>query len=86
MSSRVTGLPAEISGFTAPSATGRRPKSTLSGATKMWRCLELSTKIRNTSITPMWSSSPRPSRNSRALWESPSSRFPTPIETNAPLS
>ena len=86
MSSRVTGLPAEISGFTAPSAWGRRPNSTLIGATKMWRCLELSTKIRNASITPMWSRSPSPSRNSRVLWDNPSSRFPTPIEMNAPLS
>ncbi len=90
MSSRVTGLPAEVSGLTAPSAIGRRPKSTLSGATKIWRCLELSTKIRNASITPMWSRRPRPSRNSSALWESPSpsapSRLPTPMEMNAPLS
>ena len=86
MSSRVTGLPAEISGFTAPSATGRRPKSTLSGATKMCRCLEFSTKIKNTSITPMWSSRPIPSRTSRALCDRPSRRLPMPIEMNAPLA
>ncbi len=85
MSSRVTGLPAEMRGFTAPSATGCRPKSTLMGATKMCRCLEFSTKIKNTSITPMCSSRPSPSRNSRAPCDIPSSRLPTPIETKAPL-
>ena len=67
MSSRVTGLPSEVSGLTAPSATGRRPKSTFSGATKMCRCLEFSTMTRNASITPMWSSSPTPSSASRPL-------------------
>jgi hypothetical protein len=60
MSSSVIGLPADISGFAAPSATGSRPNSTLIGAMKMCRCLEFSTKIRKTSITPMWSSRPMP--------------------------
>ena len=62
MSSRVTGLPADTSGLTAPSATGSRPNITFSGATKMCRCLEFSTKFRKTSITPMWRSRPMPIR------------------------
>ncbi len=71
MSSRVTGWPCEVSGLTAPSATGRRPKSTFSGATKMCRCLEFSTITRNASITPMCSSSPTPSSVSSALSRQP---------------
>ena len=85
-SSRVTGLPAEVSGRAAPSATGCRLNMTLSGATKMWRCLLLSTITRNTSITPMWSSSPIPSSTCSASSDSPSSRLPSATETNAPLS
>ena len=61
-SSRVSALPADIIGLAAPSATGSRPNITFSGATKMCRCLELSTKIRKTSITPMCSSRPMPIR------------------------
>ena len=84
MSSRVTGLPAFISGLTAPSATGRREKSTLSGARKMCRCLLCSTSTRKTSITPMCSS--RPTLSSTSSWssESPSKRLPTACDMNAP--
>ena len=61
-SSRVSALPALIIGLAAPRATGERPNITFSGATKMCRCLELSTNIRNTSITPMCSSRLMPIR------------------------
>jgi primosomal protein N' (replication factor Y) len=59
-SSRVIGLPSIISGLTAPRAIGRRPKSTLMGATKMWRCLEFTTSTRKTSMIPMCRSRPIP--------------------------
>ena len=51
-----------MSSLAAPSATGRRPNMTLIGATKMCRCLECSTKMRKTSMTPMCSSRPTCSR------------------------
>ena len=59
-SSRVSALPPLVIGFAAPRATGARPNITFSGATKMCRCLELSTKIRKASITPMCRSRPMP--------------------------
>ena len=86
MSSKVTGLPSEVSGLAAPRATGWRLKSTLRGARKMCRCLELSTMIKKTSMTPMCSSSPTASSTSRVDSLRPSRRLPIPIETKAPLS
>ena len=84
--SKSRGLPSLIIGSIAPSATGCRLKSTLSGATKMCRCLEFSTMIRNTSMTPMCSSRPMPSRTSVASSLSGSRSDPTASEMNAPLS
>ena len=61
----------------------RRPNSTLSGATKMCRCLEFSTKIRNTSITPMCSSRPSP-RAPQGAVASPAAACRRRYETKAP--
>ena len=83
-SSSVTGLPWLVSGFTAPRATGSRLKSTLSGATKMCRCLLFSTITRNASITPMWSSRPTPSRISSACSLRPPNSSPIAWDMNAP--
>ena len=63
----VTGLPPDIIGTAAPRAIGWRPNITLIGATKMCRCLECTTITRNTSMTPMCSSRPMPSRTS-SVW------------------
>jgi hypothetical protein len=77
------GFPSTMSGLTAPSATGRRPKSTFSGAMKMCRCLEWSTKMRNTSMTPMCRISPMCSRRRAVSSPTGSSAEPTACEANA---
>ncbi len=84
MSSSDRGTPDAVSGLAAPRAMGCRLNSTLMGAVMMCRCLECTTSIRNTSITPMCSSSPRPSRTCSVPSDSPSSIEPMALETNAP--
>ena len=82
-SSKSIGLPADVIGTTAPSATGRRPNITFNGATKMCRCLELSTRIRKTSITPMWISRPTCSITWLVSSLRPESSSPTAWDMNA---
>ena len=83
--SKSIGSPLTMSGLTSPSATPLRLNITFSGAKKMCRCLELSTMIKNVSITPMWISSPTCSSTSFAFSPSGSSSDATPWDMNAAL-
>ena len=86
MSSRVSGLAVAHQRLGGTERDRRRrPNRTLSGARKMWRCLEFSTMIRNTSMTPMWSSRPMPSRTSSASCAEAVEQVADAWETNAPL-
>ena len=84
-SSKSTGLPAEYTGSSAPSARGRRENATLNGAVKMCRCLECMTSTRNVSTMPIASSRPTVSMTAFAVSPNDFSTRATASETNAPL-